>query len=63
MITVRSYGLPLYSGLSVMRFLGLCRTSRIPEPADFEHDFGALITRPIRLNDCPSRQRLHISSC
>ncbi|RSS57485.1 ATP/GTP-binding protein [Streptomyces sp. WAC01280] len=46
-ITRRSHGLPLYLDLSVMRFLELRRTGRTPEPADFEHDFGALIARTL----------------
>ncbi|MFD3999013.1 hypothetical protein [Streptomyces sp. NPDC058583] len=40
MITARSHGLPLYRDPSVMRFLELRRT---PAPADFEHDFPALL--------------------
>ncbi|MFB7031542.1 MULTISPECIES: ATP/GTP-binding protein [unclassified Streptomyces] len=46
-ITARSHGLPLYLDLSVMRFLELRRAGRTPEPADFEHDFGALIARTL----------------
>ncbi|MFD9047833.1 ATP/GTP-binding protein [Streptomyces zaomyceticus] len=46
-ITARSHGLPLYLDLSVMRFLELRRTGHTPEPADFEHDFGALIARTL----------------
>ncbi|MEU7039098.1 hypothetical protein ABZ958_36365 [Streptomyces sp. NPDC046237] len=46
-ITARSHGLPLYLDLAVMRFLELRRTGRTPEPADFEHDFPALIARPL----------------
>ncbi|MFE6853388.1 hypothetical protein ACFVDH_21685 [Streptomyces sp. NPDC057674] len=47
MITTRSHGLPLYLDLSVMRFLELRRTGHTPQPADFEHDFGALIARTL----------------
>jgi hypothetical protein len=39
--------LPLYLDLAVMRFLELRRTGRTPAPADFEHDFGALIARTL----------------
>ncbi|MFJ6252620.1 MULTISPECIES: ATP/GTP-binding protein [unclassified Streptomyces] len=46
-ITARSHGLPLYLDLSVMRFLELRRAGHTPEPADFEHDFGALIARTL----------------
>ncbi|MFE5711970.1 ATP/GTP-binding protein [Streptomyces sp. NPDC056501] len=46
-ITARSHGLPLYLDLSVMRFLELRRTGHTPAPADFEHDFGALIARTL----------------
>ncbi len=46
-ITRRSHGLPLYLDLSVMRFLELRRTGHTPAPADFEHDFGALIARTL----------------
>ncbi|WP_432128076.1 ATP/GTP-binding protein [Streptomyces sp. bgisy082] len=46
-ITAGSHGLPLYLDLSVMRFLELRRTGHTPEPADFEHDFGALIARTL----------------
>ncbi|WP_405546505.1 ATP/GTP-binding protein (plasmid) [Streptomyces goshikiensis] len=45
-ITDRSHGLPLYLDLSVMRFLEIRRTRR-PVPADFDHDFGALIARTL----------------
>ncbi|MGI5401366.1 ATP/GTP-binding protein [Streptomyces sp. CA-135486] len=46
-ITDRSHGLPLYLDLSVMRFLETRRTGREPVPADFDHDFGALIARTL----------------
>ncbi|NUK53388.1 ATP/GTP-binding protein, partial [Streptomyces lunaelactis] len=46
-ITDRSHGLPLYLDLSVMRFLEIRRTGREPVPADFDHDFGALIARTL----------------
>ncbi|MEG9551668.1 ATP/GTP-binding protein [Streptomyces baarnensis] len=46
-ITRRSHGLPLYLDLSVMRFLELRRTGRAPVPADFEHDYTALIARTL----------------
>ncbi|KUH35299.1 hypothetical protein [Streptomyces kanasensis] len=46
-ITDRSHGLPLYLDLSVMRFLELRRTGRTPQPADFDHDFPALIARTL----------------
>ncbi|MFD5098916.1 ATP/GTP-binding protein [Streptomyces albidochromogenes] len=46
-ITDRSHGLPLYLDLSVMRFLEIRRTGRTPQPADFDHDFPALIARTL----------------
>lgn len=46
-ITARSHGLPLYLDLSVMRFLEIRRTGRTPQPADFDHDFPALIARTL----------------
>ncbi|MFJ4329151.1 ATP/GTP-binding protein [Streptomyces tricolor] len=46
-ITDRSHGLPLYLDLSVMRFLEIRRTGRAPQPADFDHDFPALIARTL----------------
>ncbi|MDQ0847750.1 ATP/GTP-binding protein [Streptomyces sp. V1I6] len=46
-ITGRSHGLPLYLDLSVMRFLEIRRTGRDPQPADFDHDFPALIARTL----------------
>lgn len=46
-ITDRSHGLPLYLDLSVMRFLEIRRTGRDPQPADFDHDFPALIARTL----------------
>ncbi|MGW7134028.1 ATP/GTP-binding protein [Streptomyces bobili] len=46
-ITGRSHGLPLYLDLSVMRFLEIRRTGRTPQPADFDHDFPALIARTL----------------
>jgi hypothetical protein len=46
-ITARSHGLPLYLDLSVLRFLEIRRTGREPVPADFDHDFGALIARTL----------------
>ncbi|MFB7600809.1 ATP/GTP-binding protein [Streptomyces sp. NPDC056160] len=45
-ITGRSHGLPLYLDLSVLRFLEIRRT-REPAPADFDHDFAALIARTL----------------
>ncbi|MEU1409068.1 hypothetical protein ABZ471_43670 [Streptomyces sp. NPDC005728] len=45
-ITDRSHGLPLYLDLSVLRFMEIRRT-REPVPADFDHDFGALIARTL----------------
>ncbi|MFD3485008.1 ATP/GTP-binding protein [Streptomyces sp. NPDC058665] len=45
-VTGRSHGLPLYLDLSVMRFLEIRRT-RTPQPADFDHDFPALIARTL----------------
>ncbi|MCZ0983741.1 ATP/GTP-binding protein [Streptomyces diastatochromogenes] len=46
-ITARSHGLPLYLDLAALRFLELRRTGHTPQPADFEHDFGALIARTL----------------
>ncbi|WP_380286467.1 ATP/GTP-binding protein [Kitasatospora purpeofusca] len=46
-ITARSHGLPLYLDLAVLRFLEIRRT-RTPEPADFEHDFPALLARTLQ---------------
>lgn len=46
-VTGRSHGLPLYLDLSVMRFLEIRRTGRRPQPADFDHDFPALIARTL----------------
>lgn len=46
-ITDRSHGLPLYLDLSVIRFLELRRTGSTPQPADFDHDFPALIARTL----------------
>ncbi|MGW0538153.1 ATP/GTP-binding protein [Streptomyces sp. NPDC003032] len=46
-ISDRSHGLPLYLDLSVMRFLEIRRTGRTPQPADFDHDFPALIARTL----------------
>ncbi|MER7692855.1 ATP/GTP-binding protein [Streptomyces sp. NPDC097610] len=46
-ITGRSHGLPLYLDLSVMRFLELRRTGHTPQPADFDHDFPALVSRTL----------------
>ncbi|MFJ5803702.1 P-loop NTPase family protein [Streptomyces decoyicus] len=46
-ITARSHGLPLYLDLAVMRFLEIRRTGRNPQPADFDHDFPALIARTL----------------
>lgn len=51
----RSHGLPLYLDLSVMRFLEIRRTGRRPVPADFDHDFPALIART--LSDLTSAER------
>lgn len=46
-ITTRSHGLPLYLDLSVARFLELSRSGHTPAPADFDHDFPALVTRTL----------------
>ncbi|MEV7177798.1 ATP/GTP-binding protein [Kitasatospora sp. NPDC093679] len=46
-IAARSHGLPLFLDLAVMRFLEIRRT-RTPEPADFDHDFPALIARTLQ---------------
>jgi hypothetical protein len=46
-ISSRSHGLPLFLDLSVMRFLEIRRSGRTPQPADFAHDFAALITRTL----------------
>ncbi|ANZ14812.1 ATP/GTP-binding protein [Streptomyces noursei ATCC 11455] len=46
-ITGRSHGLPLHLDLSVMRFLEIRRTGQTPQPADFDHDFPALIARTL----------------
>ncbi|WP_322872274.1 ATP/GTP-binding protein [Streptomyces goshikiensis] len=46
-ITDRSHGLPLYLDLAVMRFLELRRTGHTPVPADFDHNFPALIARTL----------------
>lgn len=46
-ITARSHGLPLYLDLAVMRYLEIRRTGRTPQPADFDHDFPALIARTL----------------
>ncbi|MFE7529113.1 ATP/GTP-binding protein [Kitasatospora sp. NPDC057542] len=46
-ITARSHGLPLYLDLAVMRFLEIRRT-RTPTPADFDHDFPALVARTLQ---------------
>ncbi|MET9595672.1 ATP/GTP-binding protein [Streptomyces sp. NPDC006516] len=54
-ITDRSHGLPLYLDLSVMRFLEIRRTGRTPQPADFDHDFPALIART--LSDLTAQER------
>ncbi|MFZ3562890.1 ATP/GTP-binding protein [Streptomyces sp. BH097] len=47
-ISERSHGLPLYLDLSVMRFLQLRRSGRTPQPADFDADFPALISRTLQ---------------
>ncbi|MGV9885354.1 ATP/GTP-binding protein, partial [Streptomyces sp. NPDC003379] len=54
-ISDRSHGLPLYLDLSVMRFLEIRRTGRTPQPADFDHDFPALIART--LSDLTANER------
>ena len=46
-ITARSHGLPFYLDLAVLRFLEIRRT-RTPEPADFDHDFPALVARTLQ---------------
>ncbi|WP_405886246.1 MULTISPECIES: ATP/GTP-binding protein [unclassified Streptomyces] len=57
-ITDRSHGLPLYLDLSVMRFLEIRRTGRSPAPADFDHDFPALIARTLSDLTAPERNVL-----
>ncbi|MGW7260527.1 hypothetical protein [Streptomyces sp. NPDC054834] len=57
-ITGRSHGLPLYLDLSVMRFLEIHRTGRSPAPADFDHDFPALIARTLSDLTAPERHVL-----
>ncbi|MGC4984649.1 ATP/GTP-binding protein [Streptomyces sp. DT193] len=57
-ITDRSHGLPLYLDLSVMRFLEIRRTGRSPAPADFDHDFPALIARTLSDLTAPERHVL-----
>lgn len=47
-ITERSHGLPLYLDLSVMRFLEIRRSGRVPESSDFDADFPALIARTLQ---------------
>ncbi len=61
-ITARSHGLPLYLDLAVMRFLELRRTGRTPQPADFDHDFPALIARTLRDLTGPERHVLRAVS-
>ncbi|MER8103904.1 ATP/GTP-binding protein [Kitasatospora sp. NPDC094016] len=46
-ITARSHGLPLYLDLAVLRYLEIRRT-RTPEPADFEAEFPALVSRVLQ---------------
>ncbi|MFI9311139.1 ATP/GTP-binding protein [Streptomyces triculaminicus] len=46
-ITQCSHGLPLHLDLSVMRFLEIRRTGRIPQPDDFNHPFPALVARTL----------------
>ncbi|MGW0647707.1 ATP/GTP-binding protein [Streptomyces umbrinus] len=46
-ITARSHGLPLHLDLAVMRFLEIRRT-RVPQPADLDVAFPALISRTVR---------------
>ncbi|MGA5363921.1 ATP/GTP-binding protein [Streptomyces purpurascens] len=46
-ITARSHGLPLHLDLSVARFLELSRSGHTPQPADFDHDFPALVARTL----------------
>ncbi|MER5474327.1 ATP/GTP-binding protein [Streptomyces sp. NPDC002685] len=57
-IADRSHGLPLYLDLSVMRFLEIRRTGRSPAPADFDHDFPALIARTLSDLTAPERHVL-----
>ncbi|WP_332880964.1 ATP/GTP-binding protein [Streptomyces sp. NBC_00564] len=54
----RSHGLPLYLDLSVMRFLEIRRSGRTPQPADFDHDFPALIARTLSDLTAPERHVL-----
>lgn len=46
-IAARSHGLPLHLDLAVQRFLAIRRTGREPQPADFDVDFPALISRTL----------------
>ncbi|KPI02939.1 hypothetical protein OK074_5089 [Actinobacteria bacterium OK074] len=46
-IAERSHGLPLYLDLAAMRFLEIRRTGLTPQPADFDVDFPALISRTL----------------
>lgn len=48
-IASRSYGLPLFLDLAVMRFLDILnRTGTVPGPDEFDHDFPALVARIVR---------------
>ncbi|MEV5837239.1 hypothetical protein [Nocardia sp. NPDC052112] len=48
-IASRSYGLPLFLDLAVMRFLDILnRTGTLPGPGEFDHDFPALVARIVR---------------
>ncbi|MFE3794010.1 phosphotransferase [Nocardia tengchongensis] len=48
-IATRSYGLPLYLDLAVMRFQDvLARTGAAPGPEEFQRDFPALVARIMR---------------
>ncbi|MCX4094696.1 aminoglycoside phosphotransferase family protein [Nocardia sp. alder85J] len=48
-ISARSYGLPLYLDLAVMRFQDLLsRNGVTPDPEEFQRDFPALVARIVR---------------
>jgi len=61
-VTERSHGLPLYLDLSVGRFLEIRRTGRAPRPADFDHDFPALVARTLRDLSEPERDVLRTAA-
>ncbi|MFJ9847230.1 ATP/GTP-binding protein [Kitasatospora sp. NPDC101155] len=47
-IAERSHGLPLFLDLAAQHYLALQRTGRAIEPADFAHDFPALVARTLQ---------------